>query len=156
MESLFRNIRVLWRADAIIAEIQLRQVLLRSGITAVAALIAVFGLLMIEVAAFLILRDRWGDIQAAAVLGFGNIAFAMVLFGISTRVRSGRELALAAEVHKSAIEALQSDARRLQGDFSAMTSVLKHPLESTLPALVVPLIGVLIKTLKKTHDPKQT
>src|SRR5687768_3886961 len=109
MESLFRNLRVLWRADTIIAEIQLRHVLLRSGITAVAALIAVFGLLMIEVAVFLILRERWGDIQAAAVLGFVNIAFAVVLFGISIKVRPGRELALAAEVHKSAIEALQSD-----------------------------------------------
>jgi hypothetical protein len=72
MDNLFRNVRVLWRADAIIAQMQLQQLLTGLGLRALAALIAAFGLLMLEFAAYSALGETWSAIVAALVLAAVN------------------------------------------------------------------------------------
>jgi hypothetical protein len=54
-ENVVKNLRVLWRTDRIIADIRMRHMLVGLGLRAFAALIAAFGLLMLELAAYL----RW-------------------------------------------------------------------------------------------------
>lgn len=53
---------------------------------------------------------------------------------------------LATEIHGSAIDALQLEARTLQ---SQVSGVIHHPLNGVLPLLIVPLITIIIKSLKK-------
>lgn len=91
MDNLVRNLRVLWRADSILADIKLRQVLFRSGVNAFAALIAVFGLLMMEFAAYFALVQFWNAILAATTLGLGNFVIAMLLTLIASRRGHGRD-----------------------------------------------------------------
>jgi hypothetical protein len=47
-ENIVKNLRVLWRTDRIIADIRMRHMLVGLGVRAFAALIAAFGLLMLE------------------------------------------------------------------------------------------------------------
>ena len=56
MQLAFRHLRILWRAERVIAETRLRILLRRSMLYALAGLIAVFGLAMLNVAAFYALR----------------------------------------------------------------------------------------------------
>lgn len=152
MDRFINNLRVLWRADSAIADIRLRHALARSGLNAVAALIAVFGLLMLELAAYFALAEVWGLIASAAALGLINFAVAGVLFLIASRQKPGRELELANEIHNSAMQALQADARLLQSEWAAFGNAVRHPMDSALgalPALIVPLAGVLLNALKK-------
>jgi hypothetical protein len=58
----------------------------------------------------------------------------------------GRELELANEIHGSSVDALQLEARTLQSQVSGM---IHHPLNGILPLLIVPLITIIIKSLKK-------
>ena len=51
-ENVIKHLRALWRTDRIIAEIQLRHMLIGLGLRAFAALIAAFGLLMLELSAY--------------------------------------------------------------------------------------------------------
>jgi hypothetical protein len=51
-ENVVKNLRVLWRTDRIIAEIRMRHMLVGLGLRAFAALIAAFGLLMLELSAY--------------------------------------------------------------------------------------------------------
>ena len=113
---------------------------------AFAALIAAFGLLMLELSAYFALVQIWSAISAAAILGGVNFVIAAILFVIAGRPPSGRELELASEIHGSSIEALQLEARALQSQVSGM---VHHPLNSILPLLIVPLITIIIKSLKK-------
>jgi hypothetical protein len=62
------------------------------------------------------------------------------------RPPSGRELELANEIHGSSIDALQLEARALQ---SQVSGAIHHPLNGVLPLLIVPLITIIIKSLKK-------
>jgi hypothetical protein len=145
-ENVLKNLRVLWRTDRIIAEIRMRHMLVGLGLKAFAALIAAFGLLMLELAAYFALVQVWSAISAAAVLGVVNFAIAGVLFVIASRPVTGRDLDLAGEIHGSAVDALQGEARALQ---SQVSGAIHHPLNGVLPLLLAPLITVIVKTLRK-------
>ena len=144
-DNVVKHLRALWRTDRIIADIRLRQMLTSLGLRAFAALIAAFGLLMLELAAYFALVQIWSAIAAAAILGVVNFAIAAVLFAIAARPPSGRDLELAGEIHGSSVEALQMEARALRAELSVMA---RHPLSGILP-LLVPLITIIVKNLRK-------
>jgi hypothetical protein len=145
-ENIVKQLRVLWRTDRIIADIRMRHMLVGLGLRAFAALIAAFGLLMLELSAYFALVQIWSAISAAAILGVLNFVIAALLFAIAARPPGGRELELANEIHTSSIEALQLEARALQ---SQVSGAIHHPLNGILPLLIVPLITIIIKSLKK-------
>ena len=145
-ENVVKQMRVLWRTDRIIAEIRMRHILV--GLRAFAALIAAFGLLMLELSAYFALAQVWSAISTAAILGVVNFVIAAVLFVSAGRPPAGRELELATEIHGSAIDALQSEARALQTQF---TGIVHHPVNSALPLMLVPLITIIVKSLKKSR-----
>lgn len=145
-ENVVRHLRALWRTDRIIADIRLRHLLMGLGLRAFAALIAAFGLLMLELSAYFALVQIWTAISAAAILGVINFAIAAVLFVIASKPPSGRELELATEIHGTSIDALQLEARALQSELSGM---IHNPLNEILPLLIVPLITIIVKSLKK-------
>jgi hypothetical protein len=145
-ENVIKHLRALWRTDRMIAEIRMRHMLIGLGLRAFAALIAAFGLLMLELSAYFELVQIWSAISAAAILGAVNFAIAAVLFLIAGRPPSGRELELATEIHGSSIDALQIEARTLQ---SQVSGAIHNPLNSVLPLLIVPLITIIIKSLRK-------
>lgn len=145
-ENIVRHLRVLWRTDRIIADIRLRHLLMGLGLRAFAALIAAFGLLMLELSAYFALVQIWSAIAAAAILGAVNFAIAAVLLIVAGRPPSGRDIELANEIHGASIEALQLEARALQAQVSG---AVHHPLGTIVPVLV-PLIAIIVKSLRKT------
>jgi hypothetical protein len=64
-ENVVKHLRALWRTDRIIADIRLRHLLIGLGLRAFAALIAAFGLLMLELSAYFALVQIWSAIAAA-------------------------------------------------------------------------------------------
>jgi hypothetical protein len=145
-ENVVKHLRALWRTDRIIADIRMRHLLVGLGLRAFAALIAAFGLLMLELSAYFALVQIWSAISAAAILGAVNFVIAAILFVIAGRPPSGRELELATEIHGSAIDGLQLEARALH---SQVSGAIHHPLNGILPLLIVPLITIIIRSLKK-------
>ena len=145
-ENVVKHLRVLWRTDRIIADIRLRHLLMGLGLRAFAALIAAFGLLMLELAAYFALVQIWNAIAAAAALGAINFVIAGALFVIAGRPPSGRDIELANEIHGASVEALQLEARALQAQISG---AVHHPLSTIVPVLV-PLIAIIVKSLRKS------
>ena len=145
-DNAVKNLRILWRTDRIIAEIRMRHMLVGLGLKAFAALIAAFGLLMLELAAYFALVQTLSAISAAAMLGGVNFLIAIVVVIIAARPPAGRELELATEIHGSAVDALQIEARALQ---SQVSGLIHHPLNGVLPHLLVPLITIIVNSLKR-------
>lgn len=148
-ESLMRHLRVLARADGIIAEIRLRAFATRAGLTAVAALIALFGLVMLGIAAYLGLERVVGPIWAAVAIGAAALALATILVWAAGRVTPGRDLAIAEQLRDSATEALAADVRAVEAEVLGFARAIRHPLDGALPGLVLPLATMLLKTLRK-------
>ena len=152
-ENVVKHLRVLWRTDRIIADLRMRHLLASLGLRAFAALIAAFGLLMLELSAYFALVQVWSAISAAAILGGANFVIAAALVVIAARPPAGRELELASEIHNSSIDALQLEARALQSQLSGM---IHHPLNGVLPLLILPLITIIIRSLKRSASSPTT
>ena len=150
VENIARHLRVLLRADAIIADMQFRARASQAAFGSAAILVALFGLVMLGIAGFFALEVIWGPARAAAAIGLIFFVIAVVLVLIGNSRKPGRELELAMDVHRAALDALVSEAKSAGADFSTAASFMKHPLDSALPSLIVPLASILLKTLRKS------
>jgi hypothetical protein len=118
-ENLVKHLRALaYRPNH--RRIKLRHLLMGLGLRAFAALIAAFGLLMLELSAYFALGQIWSAISAAAILGVVNFAIAALLFAVASWPPSGRELELANEIHGTSVDALQLEVSALQSELSGM------------------------------------
>lgn len=147
-ESVVKTLRLLWRADRIIADIQLRRMAAGLAARAFAGLFAAFGILLLELAAYFALVQIWNAITATVVLGIFNFLFAgLILLIAKIRTSRGRDYETAMALHNSAVEALQLQIRSFE-------PVRFSSLETFLP-LAVPAIGLLVKTLRKSASGSQ-
>jgi len=156
IDSLVANLRTILRANSIIADIHARHLVARSSLTGFAALIAGFGLLMLGLAAYFALERILGPVWAAASVGLANCVIALALVVIASRIRPGRDLELAREVHRTAMDALMADGRAVEAEIASFKQAFHHPLDSMLPGLIVPLATVLIRIIQKhTNEPRK-
>ncbi|MDQ0505543.1 hypothetical protein [Xanthobacter agilis] len=149
LDTLVRNVRVLLRADLIIAEIHLRQVATKSGFYAVAGVVGGFGLVMLGIAGFLALETLYGPILAAIITGGGALVLAVLLALIAAQVKPGRELGLANEVHAAALAAVNNDLQVAGAGVSRLAAFVRNPLDSALPAVVLTLLNTLLKGFRR-------
>jgi hypothetical protein len=123
-------------------------------------LIAVFGLLMLNLAGYLALEQVWGRVWAAVAMGLIDLVISLLLIAIAARTKPGRELDLALEVRGIALRGLENEAASVQAELVALrdefrgvkenlTRFVKHPLDSALPALIGPLGTLVLKSIKK-------
>lgn len=158
MESLVRNLRIIWRAELLIVEAKLHVALKRAGLVAFAGLICVFGLGMLNLGAFFALEQNWGSVYAALGVGAADLVLAILVMLWSSRLSTGPELDLAREVRDSGIQELEKRAEHLQEDIEAvrdelvalrtsLTSFARNPVEGIGASLLAPLLTMLIKSL---------
>jgi hypothetical protein len=156
IDTIVANLRAILRANSIIADIHARHLVARTSLTGFAALIAAFGLLMLGLAAYLALESVIGPVWAAASVGLANCVIALVLVLIASRIKPGRDLELAREVHRTAMEALIADGRAVEAEIADFKQAFRHPLDSVLPSLIVPLVSIILKIIqKKTDQPRE-
>lgn len=164
MESLVRNLRIIWRAELLIVEAKLHVALKRAGLVAFAGLICVFGLGMLNLSAFFVLEQSWGPVYAALGVGTADLILAIVVLLWSSRLSTGPELDLAREVRDSGIQELEKRAAHLQEDVEAvrdelaalrtsLTSFARNPVEGIGASLLAPLLTMLIKSLSARKKP---
>jgi hypothetical protein len=148
-ESIVRNGKVLVRSEAIIADIRLRAALARAGLQVVAALVGLFGAGMLGIAAFLALDRVVGPILAATIVGVGAIALAAVTWAVAASIRPGRDLDLAHSLRDSAADALMADVKAVEAEVTGFARGVRNPLDGALPGLIVPLVTLILKTLRR-------
>lgn len=148
-DGLARNLRALFKADTAIADIRMQHLLVSFGLKAVAALVALFGLLLVELAAYFALVQTWTVIHSALALAAINFLMAGAVLIIAVKRPLSRELDLAHEVHDAAI-------RNLQADFlsypTQATALLRHPIARLLPSLILPMITLGLGALQRSQS----
>jgi len=149
VQIVFRHLRVLWRAERIIAETRLRVLLRRSMLFALAGLIGVFGLAMLNVAAYFFLRELWGPVWAALAAALGDLVIALIVVLVALAVRPGPELPAALELRDVSIEGLEQELGPLQDRFAWLGRAARDPFETVLPAILIPLVTSIMRGLRK-------
>ncbi len=142
MQRVIRHIRVLWRLETGIAEARLRIIVRRSILLILAGLIALFGLCMLNVAAFLALQSRWGPVWAATTMALGDFVIAIAVAGIAVAAKASSELKSALELRRAAVDGIEEEFSRLRDQIA-------------LPLILVPLITAIIRGMRKSKPDSQ-
>ena len=142
MQRLIRQIRVLTRVQSGIAEARLRLFARRSILLLLAGLIAVFGLCMLNVAAFFWLRSLWGPVWAAAAMAGSDFVIAIAIGVIAVTAKSSAELRAAVELRQAAIDGIEEEFSGLRDQIS-------------LPLVLIPLITAIIRGMRKSKPGPQ-
>jgi hypothetical protein len=159
MEDLMRDLQVLWKADSLIGRIWLGVLARRFALTVFAALVAVFGLGMANLAGLYGLQPSYGPVWSAVIVAAVDFVLAALVLALASRARPGPELELALEVRKMAVASLQSDAvdvrlaaDSLRNDIRQTTDriagFVQNPVGSAAEQLLVPAALSLLRGLR--------
>jgi hypothetical protein len=155
VQRVFRHLRILWRVESTIAEARLRVTMRRSVLYALAGLIAVFGLGMLNVAAFFALAPYWGPTWAAFAAALGDFLLAVVMVAIALAARPASDLNTAVDLRQAAIDGLEAEFSALQEPLAWLTRAARNPIDTALPAIIVPLVTAIIRGLRKNKGEPQ-
>jgi len=164
IDHLLRDLQVLHKADFLIGRIWLNVLVRRLGFFAFAALIAVFGLGMTNVAGFYALEASVGAVWAAAIVAAVDLVIAAIILLIGSNSRPGPEIDLAFEVRKMAVDAIQADARDLKITLEAVgqevknvketiTGIVQNPLDAAAQKLLIPAALSIVRGLRSKKQP---
>jgi hypothetical protein len=142
LQRLIRQIRVLMRVQSGITEARLRLLARRSILLLLAGLIALFGLCMLNVAAFFWLRSLWGPVWAAAAMAAGDFVIAIVVGVVAVTAKSSAELRAALELRQAAVDGIEEEFSGLRDQIS-------------LPLVLIPLITAIIRGVRKNKPNPQ-
>ncbi|HTR12276.1 MAG TPA: hypothetical protein VMI72_03225 [Roseiarcus sp.] len=163
IDDLIRDLQVLWKADSLIGRIWLNAMARRLALFVFAALIAVFGLGMANVAAFYALQASFGPVWAAVIVAVADLVLAALVLTFASKVQPGREIELALEVRKMAIASLQTDSaeiklavdsirRDIQQTKESIAGFVHDPLNAAAERLLVPAAMSLVRGLRAKKD----
>jgi hypothetical protein len=154
LHRVFRHLRILWRVEATIAEARLHLTVRRSVLYAVAGLIAVFGLGMLNVAVFFAFASHWGPVWAAVFAAGGDFVLALAVAGLAFGTRAGAQVNNAIELRQAALDGLDAEFSGVQEPLAWLSRAARNPIDTALPAALVPLLTAIIRTLRKTNGDK--
>lgn len=130
IDDFMHNLHALLRADSIIAEIRLKQLVAGSGFGVLALVFLFFAIAMLNVAGFFAIAIYWAKPWAACAVAGIDIFLALLAMLRAANPDSKRTLQLARDTRRVALEAM----------------------ESSVPALLIMLVERLLKKPKKPED----
>ena len=164
LDHLLRDFQVLQKADFLIGRIWLNVLVRRLGFFAFAALIAVFGLGMANVAGFYGLQAPLGAVWAAIIVSAVDLVIAVIVLLVGSNSRPGPEIEVAFDVRKMAVESIQADTRDLKLTIEAVgqdlanvkaniTQLVQNPLDVAAQKLLIPAALSILRGMrsKKEH-----
>ena len=163
IDHLLRDLHVLQKADFLIGRIWLNALARKLGLFAFAALIAVFGLGMANLAGFHALQASLGAVWAALIVAAVDLAVAAVVLLIGSNSRPGPEIEVAFEVRKMAVEAIQADTRDLKLTIDAIgqevkglkanfTQLVQNPLDVAAQKLLIPAALSILRGMRSRKE----
>jgi len=142
IDDFARDLHRLQKADSLIGKLWLNVVTRQVGLFAFAALIAVFGLGLINVAGFFALRAPVGPVWAAVIVAIADFVLAAIVTQVAMNSGPGPEFELAFDVRKMAIDAVQADARDLEVAIDSLGQEIRDAKDSVVGFVNNPLDAV--------------
>jgi len=167
METLVRNLKLLWKSDRMLAEIRLKLVAQKIVLFVLAGLGGLFALGMLNMAVFFAIQETLGSAIAALLVGLGNLLLAGILLLVVQRLDTGPEARVVEEVREMALADIEAEAKAFQSELrlvrdeiadmrSGITSLVKNPMDVLTPRLLLPATAALAKLVTASGKSART
>jgi hypothetical protein len=166
MNDTIAKLRILARSELTLTRINARLMATRAIVFAVAIGLLLLTVVMVNLGAYELLAETYGNAQSAFIIAAANGLLAGVLLLVGRQLKPGPEEQMVREIRELALSELTADANAVKHDLQKVGSELEN-IRSGLSALsggpagiaglaglasLGPLIAIIIKALKRNKD----
>lgn len=159
MNSLTRNLNILWRSERLLAEAEWRRSSRQITILVLAGVFGLLALIMLNVAGFYWLATTYGTAQAALAVAVADIVIAAVLAVSAQSLKTAPETDMIREFRDSALAEIETEAEAFQTHLvqirddvktigATVSKVAADPIGSLSPALLIPAINAFTTVVR--------
>lgn len=159
MNSLTRNLNILWRSERLLAEAEWRRSSRQITILVLAGVFGLLALIMLNVAGFYWLATTYGTAQAALAVAVADIAIAAILAVSAQSLKTAPETDMIREFRDSALAEIEAEAESFQTHLvqirddvktigATVSKVAADPIGSLSPALLIPAINAFTTVVR--------
>jgi len=159
MNSLTRNLNILWRSERLLAEAEWRRSSRQITILVLAGVFGLLALIMLNVAGFYWLATTYGTAQAALAVAVADIVIAAILAVSAQSLKTAPETDMIREFRDSALAEIEADAEAFQTHLvqirddvktigATVSKVAADPIGSLSPALLIPAINAFTTVVR--------
>jgi Putative Actinobacterial Holin-X, holin superfamily III len=159
MNSLTRNLNILWRSERLLAEAEWRRSSRQITILVLAGVFGLLALIMLNVAGFYWLATTYGNAQAALAVAAADIVIAAILAVSAQSLKAAPETDMVREFRDSALAEIETEAEAFQTQLvqirddvktigTTVSKVAADPIGSLSPALLVPAINAFTTVVR--------
>ncbi len=150
LPNLARDLDRLATADAVVADSYLRYMFRKGALYVLACLLATISFVLLGLALYWLLEQSLGVIGATVVVGVMGLLIAGMIAVVAVLQRPSPEFAVAVEMRRSSIGALEQNLTA-----SSISNAYLYPAgEALISSVVLPLISLLIKSLRPSRGEK--
>ena len=152
MERFVHSLKVFWRAERLLKTNELRLNIQKVQLTAIAALVGLFGLLMLTLAIFFALAPVWGQAGAALAIAGVDLLLAIILIAWAGSLKPAVEAEMVQEVRDMALGDMEHELSLADAELRALKQeverFVRNPVDALLPAVIGPLLSGAAKGIK--------
>ncbi len=163
MNSLTRNLSILWRSQRLLTEADHRRTMRQVVILAVAGAFGFLALVMLNVAGYAWLSTTYGNAQAALVVAIGDIFIATLLIVSAQSLKTAPETEMVREFRDGALAEIEKEADAVQAQLVQIRSDVEtigtnlskfasDPIGSLSPTLLLPAIQAFTKVVRSSKS----
>lgn len=148
LDAFKRHLRALLRAEALVTQIRLGELLKKTGLVIFAGVIVIFGLATLNFAAYRALTPFWGEVWSLVAVAVGDFVIAGLLIMLALRSSKSSDLALAQELRDQALAALELDAHLAVDEVS---SLVRRPVQfaGSASAILASIIAAILRCRRR-------
>jgi hypothetical protein len=126
MNALIAKVRILAKAETIVARVHVRRIVQQTGLFVAAALFGLLALAMLNVALYLYLANRFNPALAALAVAGTDLALAMIAVVVAGRLELDPEVKAAESLRDLASSELSAEADRLRTKLADLGRDIEH------------------------------
>lgn len=161
METLVRNLKLLWKSERILGELRVKVVGQKLAVAVLAGLTGLFALGMLNLSVFFAIQQSLGSSIAALLVGLGNLLIAGLLFLAVHRLDGGREARAVEEVRELVLGDIEKDAKAFHSELlhirdevseirTGIVRLVTNPMDALSPRMLIPATAALSKLVSAT------
>lgn len=150
--NLARDLDKLASADAVVADSYLRYIFRKGALYVLACVLATISLVLLGLALYWVLEQSIGQIGATALVAVIGLLVAGIIAVLAVLQRPGRDYSIAMEMRRSSIATLEQNISTP----TAGAAYIYPAGEALISSVILPLVAILIKSLKSSRTAKAT
>ena len=152
MERFIHSLKVFWRAERLLKTNELQLNIKKVQLSAGAALVGLFGLVMLTMAIFFTLVPYWGQAGAALAIAGIDLVLAVLLIAWAGSLKRPAEADMVQEVRDMALSDMEHELALADAELKSLKQevqrFVRNPVDALLPGVIGPLLSGAAKGLK--------